>query len=155
MNNNQKNIKTLTHEIYLRPRYGEVDRMGYVYHSNHVCYCHLARTELLRRFGLHDKKLEENNIMLPVLSFNIDYKKPAFYDELLTIRTIIKKIPRTRLLFEFEIINERKELIGTANSSVVFINASSRKPIKTPEWIENIFLKYLKTSTILKKNKYE
>lgn len=64
-------------EIQIRPRYGEVDQMGYVYHANYVSYCHQARTELLRKLGVHDRVLEEKNVMLPVISFEIKYKKPA------------------------------------------------------------------------------
>ncbi len=74
----------ITDEIQLRPRYGEVDRMGYVYHANYVSYCHQARTELLRKHGINDKVLEENKVMLPVISFEIKYLKPAHYDDLLS-----------------------------------------------------------------------
>lgn len=125
----------IQNKISLRPRYGEVDQMGYVYHANYVSYCHQARTELLRSFGIQDKVLEENQIMLPVISINLRYHKAAKYDELLTIQTTLREIPKTRCTFEFEIRNEANEKICTAESTVVFVDSISRKPMKVPEII--------------------
>ncbi|MGD9930429.1 MAG: acyl-CoA thioesterase [Mangrovibacterium sp.] len=119
----------------LRPRYGEVDRMGYVYHANYVSYCHQARTELLRQFGIDDSTLESQGIMLPVISMNLRYLKPACYDELLSIKTTISEMPSTRFSFHFEIRNETGERICTAESSVVFVDSHSRKPMRVPEFI--------------------
>jgi len=126
----------ITDEIQLRPRYGEVDQMGYVYHANYVSYCHQARTELLRKMGIHDSSLEENNVMLPVISFEIYYKKPAHYDELLTIKAIIKELPKVRFNFEFEIRNEEGLLLSTAKSTVVFVDSKSRFPMGVPDFVE-------------------
>ncbi len=122
--------------MQLRPRYGEVDQMGYVYHANYVGYCHQARTELMRKIGIPDSLLEEKNIMLPVISFDIKYNKPAHYDELITIKTIIKEIPKVRFNFEFEIKNGDGELLTTAKSTVVFVNKDSRYPMAVPEFVE-------------------
>lgn len=122
-------------QIDLRPRYGEVDQMGYVYHANYVSYCHQARTELMRNLGIHDRALEENQIMLPVISINLRYLKAAKYDELLTIQTTLREMPKTRAVFEFEIRNEANEKICTAVSEVVFVDSISRKPMKVPEMI--------------------
>lgn len=122
-------------KIDLRPRYGEVDQMGYVYHANYVIYCHQARTELMRNLGIHDRALEENQIMLPVISINLRYLKAAKYDELLTIQTTLREMPKTRAVFEFEIRNEANEKICTAVSEVVFVDSISRKPMKVPEMI--------------------
>jgi acyl-CoA thioester hydrolase len=121
--------------IQLRPRYGEVDQMGYVYHANYVSYCHQARTELLRKIGIHDSLLEENNVMLPVISFEINYKKPAHYDELLTIRTTIKDMPEVRFNFEFEVFNEEGALLTTAKSTVVFVDSKNRFPMGAPDFV--------------------
>ncbi|MBW8323876.1 MAG: acyl-CoA thioesterase [Prolixibacteraceae bacterium] len=122
-------------QIDLRPRYGEVDQMGYVYHANYVSYCHQARTELMRDLGIHDQALEENQIMLPVISINLRYLKAAKYDELLTIQTTLREMPKTRAVFEFEIRNEANEKICTAVSEVVFVDSITRKPMKVPEMI--------------------
>ena len=133
----------ITHKIQLRPRYGEVDQMGYVYHANYVTYFHQARTELLRTMRISDKVLEDNNIMLPVIETNIKYKNPAHYDELLTINTKIATIPSTRFVFEFEIINENNKIICTGNSTVVFVDAKSRKPMIVPKIVLNALSKHI------------
>lgn len=126
----------------LRPRYGEVDQMGYVYHANYVTYCHQARTELMRNLGIHDQVLEENQIMIPVISINLRYLKAARYDELLTIRTTLSEMPKIRAVFEFEIRNEANEKICTAVSEVVFVDSISRKPMRVPEIVKNALTGY-------------
>lgn len=135
-------LNMITDTYQLRPRYGEVDQMGYVYHANYVSYCHQARTELLRKFGINDAKLEANNIMMPVISFNIRYRKPANYDELLTIKTSIKEMPKIRFGFEFKVTNEKDECICTAESEVVFVNKNDRKPIRIPEQISKALIEF-------------
>ena len=90
--------------------------------------------------GINDKVLEKNNIMLPVISMNLRYLKPAHYDELLTIKTYIKNRPVTRFSFEFEIVNEKQEKICRADSTVVFVDSKTRKPMRAPEMIEKNLL---------------
>jgi len=123
--------------MQLRPRYGEVDQMGYVYHANYVSYCHQARTELLRKLDLNDKYIEDRGIMMPVISFNIEYKKPAHYDELINITSTIKEMPQTRFYFEFLITNEEGHILSKANSTVVFVDKESRNPKIVPDFIAN------------------
>ena len=126
-----------TDQITLRPRYGEVDRMGYVYHANFVVYCHQARTELMRRLGIEDRKLEEEKILLPVIEMQLTHKKPAYYDDLLTIVTTITKLRETKLYFEFTIQNEQQELVCAAKTTVAFVHAETRKPLRMPQLIKN------------------
>lgn len=128
-------------EMQLRPRYCEVDKMGYVYHANYVSYCHQARTELLRKYGINDSALEEKNIMVPVISFEIEYKKPARYDELITIKTRIEDIPKTRIKFNFEILNEQNITICKAKSTLVFMESKSRFPICAPDFVKEALKK--------------
>jgi acyl-CoA thioester hydrolase len=143
----------ITDEIQIRPRYGEVDQMGYVYHANYVSYCHQARTELLRKYGVDDQILDENNIMLPVINFQINYKKPSHYDELLTIRTTIKKLPEVRFEFEFEIINQKGELISTASSTIAFIDKNTRIPMRAPKIVIQPLKRIIESGEIKKSNK--
>ena len=138
----------LTDIFKLRPRYGEVDQMGYVYHANYATYCHQARTELLRKLGINDYELERQSIMLPVISFEIIYKNPAHYDELITIKTIIKEVPKVRFSFEFEIRNEENTLLSKAKSTVVFVDSASRLPKSTPDFIKNILEPKFKNVTV-------
>lgn len=138
----------ITDIFELRPRYGEVDQMGYVYHANYVTYCHQSRTELLRKLGINDSKLEKNHIMLPVISFDILYKKPAHYDELITIKTTIRELPKVRFNFEFEIKNEQEMLLSKAKSTVVFVDSQSRLPMNVPNFVENALKPHFKSISI-------
>lgn len=126
----------ITDIIELRPRYGEVDQMGYVYHANYVTYCHQARNELLRKFGIDEIKLKKKHLILPVISFEIIYKKPAHYDELVTIKTTIREVAKVRLSFEFEIKNGQNTLLSKAKSTVIFVDSQSRLPKSVPDFIE-------------------
>ena len=124
------------HITHIRTRYGEVDRMGYVYHANYVSYCHEARTELMRQHGINDSYLEENNIMLPVVRFNIDYKNAAHYDELLSVETTLTEVKGPKMRFEFAITKEDGKLVCKACSIVAFVTADTRKPIRIPEMVK-------------------
>ncbi len=125
----------------VRPRYSDVDQMGYVYHANHVSFCHQARTELLRKLGIHDAMLEDKGVMLPVISFDIKYKTPAKYDELITITTKVEQMPCARFAFKFELRNEEKVLVSKAKSEVVFVDKSTRKPMVVPPFIKEVLEK--------------
>lgn len=124
-------------EFIIRPRYDEVDQMGYVYHGNYVSYCHQARTELLRSFGVNDKVLEDHGIMMPVIEMNLKYLKPSGYDKELKVRTSISDLPSTRLHFEFVFENEQGEKVCKANTTLVFVDKESRKPKRVPELFIN------------------
>ena len=73
------------HQIQIRVRYSETDQMRFVYHGNYAQYFEMGRVEWLRNKGVSYKLMEESGIALPIVSMNINYKKPARYDELLTI----------------------------------------------------------------------
>lgn len=78
------------HEFRVRVRYAETDQMGVVYHGNYAQYFEMGRVEWLRNLGVSYRSMEESGIMLPVVSLTMNYKKPARYDDLLTVRTIFK-----------------------------------------------------------------
>ncbi len=126
-------------EIQIRVRYSETDQMAYVYYGNYAQYFEIARVEWLRKLGISYKKLEEDGIMLPVLKLEVNYHKPAKYDDLLTIKTIVKKKPSVRIEFHFEIYNEQRVLLTTGFTSLVFIDIKRNKPIKAPKIIVDFF----------------
>lgn len=116
-----------------RVRYAETDRMGVVYYGNYAQYFEIARTEAIRSLGVSYKELENQGIMLPVLRLEIKYLKPAFYDELLSIKTVISEVPSTRITFEHEIYNEAEELTTLGSVQLVFVDAETRKPRRAPD----------------------
>lgn len=122
--------------ISLRVRYGETDQMGVVYHGNYATYCEVARVEFFREMGLPYKELEDKGIMLPVVELNLKYVKPAYYDEVLHIRTSLPEIPRSvRLHFDYEIYNEKQELLTTGHSVLAFIDMKTRRPVRCPQYM--------------------
>ena len=132
-------MKQLTNKTQIRVRYGETDQMAYVYYGNYAQYFEVARVEWMRKLGLSYKELEEQGIMLPVLKLEVNYHKPGKYDDLLTIKTTVKKKPSVRIEFHFEIYNEKEELITTGFTSLVFIDMKRNRPTKAPQIILNYF----------------
>lgn len=121
-----------TSSTQLRVRYGETDQMGYCYYGNYAQYLEVGRVEALRLLGMTYKQLEENGFMLPVSDFHISYKTPAKYDDLLTITTKIISLEGVRLLFHYEITNEEERLICSAETTLVFVNKETMRPIAPP-----------------------
>lgn len=118
-----------------RVRYAETDKMGVVYYANYAIYFEIGRVEWLRNKGISYKEMEDEGIMLPVISLSMSYKKSAYYDELLTITTRLKKLSPLRIEFEYEILNQNQELLTTGETTLVFINAQTRRPAPAPEYI--------------------
>ena len=119
-------------ETTIRVRYAETDKMGYVYYGNYTQYYEVGRVEALRALGSSYKDMEDNGVMLPVYTCNIKYLKPALYDDLLIIKTIIREIPTVKISFEYEIYNQKNELINKANTVLVFIDKATNRPCTAP-----------------------
>ena len=121
--------------IEVRVRYSETDQMGVVYHGNYAQYFEMGSVEWLRNKGVSYKWMEENGIMLPVVSLNMNYKKPARYDDLLTVKTIIEKaeVP-SRLNLTMKYIM-KGELLTIGNSVLVFVDMKTGRPIAPPLYI--------------------
>ncbi|MGB0176911.1 MAG: acyl-CoA thioesterase [Owenweeksia sp.] len=117
----------------LRVRYAETDQMGVVYYGNYPQYFEVGRVEALRTLGMSYRQMEENGIMLPVLTLEIKYIRPALYDDLLTIETRITELPSTRITFHHEIFNEDNNLLTKGLVQLVFLNSSNRRPCKAPQ----------------------
>jgi acyl-CoA thioester hydrolase len=82
--------------------------------------------------------MEENGVMLPVVSLTMNYKKPARYDELLTLKTILKKMSSVKIEFDYELYNEKEELLTTGNSILVFVDMKTGKPMAPPIYISDL-----------------
>ena len=129
-------------ETKLRVRYGETDQMGYVYYGNYAQYFEVARVELLRSLGVSYKKLEEMGIILPVLEFSIKYFKPAYYDEILTIKTTVPDMPFVRIKFLYQTYNEDGLLLNEAQTTLVFVHKETGKPVQVPTEVKEVLKNY-------------
>lgn len=130
-----------TTEIELRIRYAETDKMGYAYYGNYATYFEVARVEALRKLGVSYKELEDEGIMLPVSEFSIKYFKPAYYDDLIVIKTSIVELPSVRLKFEYETY-ANTILLNKASTDLVFVDVKSGRPTKAPAHILQQLEKY-------------
>lgn len=118
---------------YVRIRYSETDQMGYCYYGNYAQFFEIGRVETLREIGVSYKSLEERGIMLPVVDLNVKYIQPALYDDLIEIRTFLRKTPGIKIEFDYEIYNEEKTLLTKASTTLVFISSETMKPVKAPD----------------------
>ncbi|MDR2037951.1 MAG: acyl-CoA thioesterase [Bacteroidales bacterium] len=135
-----------TFETQIRVRYGETDQMGYVYYGNYPLYYEVARTEMLRSLGLSYREMEQEGIILPVRSLNVRYIEPAHYDDLLTLKVILKEVPTVRIHFFYELYNEQQVLLNTGETVLVFVDAQTRKPRKAPDSLLAELEKYFEHS---------
>lgn len=131
---------TTTHTI--RVRYAETDPMKYVYYGNYAAYLEVARVELFRELGMSYDAIEKRGIWLPVSEYKIKFLKPALYDEILEIRTKIKKIPEVRIEFEYDIYNGRNEKISEASTTLFFLDAQTQKIIRCPDFLRDLMVPY-------------
>ena len=93
----------LSHDCQIRVWYKHTDQMAICHHSNYICYYEAARSEFLRALGMSFAEVERRGIMMPILEVQSKYRKPAYFDELLTVRIILREMPSTRINFFYEI----------------------------------------------------
>lgn len=122
-------------ETKVRVRYGETDQMGIVYHANYAVYFEVGRTEWLREFGLSYSEMEADGIMLPVISLAINYKNSARYDDVLKVKTTLKKMPTASIEFEYELRNDADILLATGSTILAFIDMKKNKPTRCPKYL--------------------
>lgn len=122
------------HDTKIRVRYGETDRMGYLYYGKYAEYFEFSRVEALRHLGITYKLLEDElGIMMPVATMEVKYLRPGFYDELLTVRTIIDKLPGHSAWFQNEIYKNNGDLMCRANLRLAFVKTSDFSRCGAPE----------------------
>ena len=125
------------YEFTVRVRYAETDQMGVVYHGNYAQYFEMGRVEWLRNLGVSYKWMEDNGVMLPVVSLEMNYKKPARYDDVLCIKTILKSQNSVKIEFDYEIYNEQNQLLTTGYSMLVFVDMKTGRPIVPPKYVSD------------------
>lgn len=109
--------------------------MGVVHHSNYPIYCELARTEWLESYGASYREMEEGGVMLPVSNLSFDYKKTAKYNDILLIETTLGFIKGARINFVFKIMNSEMEILTLGETTLVFVDMKTGRPIRCPEHI--------------------
>ncbi len=122
-----------TTETQVRVRYAETDQMGVVYHSNFFPYFESARAESIRDLGFTYADMEKMGVIMPVVDVHCRYLRPARYDDLLTIKTMLKELPvHHKIEFHHEVFNEKEELLAVGKIILYFMEADSMKRTTMP-----------------------
>ena len=120
------------HETEYRVRYADTDQMGYMYYGNYARLYEIARVEAFRSLGYSYKEMEDSGVLMPVYENHSRFIAPALYDEMLTIRTTLKVKPAVRSIFNYEIFNEKKALIHTGETTLVFLHKDNNRLVPAP-----------------------
>jgi acyl-CoA thioester hydrolase len=136
-----------TSTTQIRVRYGETDQMGYLYYGNYALYYEVGRAESIRQLGFTYRQLEEMGIMMPVVELNVQYFRPALYDDLITVKTILKELPESsRIQFHSELYNEQEQLLNRGVTSLVFYDPKEKKKTGIPQELYTRLAPYFKTN---------
>lgn len=113
-------------------RYGETDQMGVVYYGNYALYYEQGRAAAIKQLGYSYKTMEDEGIIMPVVEMQSKYIKPAKYDDLLTVKTIVRELPTRKMTFYSEIYNGDK-LLNTGHVTLMFVNKHHNRITTAPE----------------------
>lgn len=140
----------------LRVRYQETDQMGVVYHANYLNWFEIGRTECVRHAGIAYKDMEARGLLLPVLDVEASFRKPAFYDDWITVCTGVPEMTSVRVRFESRVVSgnlsetEGNRCEGEEPPGVLLVRGSTNhmwvnrdwKPVRlereAPEWYEKL-----------------
>ncbi|MBN8669469.1 MAG: acyl-CoA thioesterase [Chitinophagales bacterium] len=122
----------------VRVRYGETDQMGYLYYGYYALYYEVGRAEAIRQLGFTYRELEEMGIMMPVVDLHAQYYRPALYDDLITVKTILKELPEShKIQFHSELYNEQKQLLNKGVTTLVFYDPATKQKVNMPDELKN------------------
>lgn len=123
-----------------RVSYGETDAMGVVYHAEYLHYFERGRSHFIRELGTSYRTMEEKGIALPVRDAQCRYRIPARYDDLIQIRTMLKKLGSASMTFAYEIYDEgRVRLLAEGLTTHACVATATGKPVRMPQWVRNLF----------------
>ena len=132
-------------ENKIRVRYAETDQMNVVYHGNYAQYFEVARAESIRQLGLTYKDMEAMGIVMPVVELHTKFLRPAHYDDLLTVKTILKELPRDhRIEFHHEVYNEEEKLLTTGKIVLYFMDIKKMEKTTMPEELRKKLTPYFR-----------
>ena len=126
-------------EHFLDVRYYETDQMGIVHHSNYIRYFECGRNAMLKEMNMPMEKVEASGVMMAVVAVDAKYKVPAKLGDTLRIVSIIDTPPTAKVVVKTEIYNQNEQLVCTGSVTLGFINAMTRRPVRCPEALAEIF----------------
>ena len=127
------------HEHFLDVRYYETDQMGIVHHSNYIRYFECGRNAMLKEMNMPMEVVEASGVMMAVVAVDAKYKVPAKLGDTLRIISIIDAPPTAKVVVKTEIYNQNEQLVCTGSVTLGFIDAMTRRPVRCPEALAEIF----------------
>ncbi|RXK87193.1 acyl-CoA thioesterase [Filimonas effusa] len=122
----------------IRVRYAETDQMNVVYYGNYAQYFEVGRVECIRQLGYTYKDMEASGVIMPVIEMNVKYLRPATYDDLLTVKTQIRELPKDhRIEFFQDVYNEQNKLLTSGKVTLYFLNNKNWQKTTMPEELYN------------------
>ena len=118
-------------EINVRVRYAETDRMGLLHHANYFVYFEMGRTELLRKRGMTYRDMEDAGHLLVIVDLGCKYKRPAYYDDVLTLRTTVERVTHVKIIHKYELLRDG-QLLAEGHSTLACVDREGR-PQALPE----------------------
>ena len=115
----------LSCDTQIRVRYAETDRMGLLHHANYIVYFEQARTELLRKRGLTYRAMEDAGHLLVAVEVGCKFKKPAYYDDLLTIKTVVERVTLVKIVHRYEVRRDGL-LLAEGHSTLACVDREGR-----------------------------
>jgi acyl-CoA thioester hydrolase len=113
------------HEIQVRVRYAETDRMGLLHHANYFVYFEMGRTELLRDRGLSYREIEDAGHYLVIVDIGCKFKRPAHYDDLLTIRTTVARVTHVKIVHHYQVLRDG-QVLAEGHSTLACVDREGR-----------------------------
>ncbi|HVY76769.1 MAG TPA: thioesterase family protein [Puia sp.] len=133
-------------ETQIRVRYAETDQMNVVYYGNYAQYFEVARAESIRKLGFTYKEMEALGVIMPVVEMQTKYLRPAHYDDLLTIKTLLRELPTDhKIHFEHEVYNQEKKLLTLGKVTLYFVKMETFEKSKMPETLFNLLAPFFQS----------
>jgi acyl-CoA thioester hydrolase len=121
-------------ETSIRVRYAETDRMGLLHHATYFVYFEIGRTELLRERGITYREVEDAGHLLVIIDIGCKFKKPAQYDDLLTLRTTVTRVTHVKIVHNYQLFRAG-ELLAEGHSTLACVDRDG-KPQGLPEMLK-------------------
>jgi acyl-CoA thioester hydrolase len=132
-------------ETTIRVRYAETDQMDIVYHGNYAQYFEVGRAESIRQLGFTYKDMEAMGIIMPIVELHAKFVRPAHYDDMLTVKTMLKELPADhRIEFYQEVYNEKGKLLTTGKVVLYFLSAATREKVAMPGALHDKLMAFFK-----------
>ncbi len=120
--------------MQIKVRYCETDQMGLVHHGSYVNYFEEARISWISNLGFSYTEMEKSGIILPVSKLNINYLRPAYFENDLVVNVELAELPTSRLIFNYSITN-KGEVVVTGTTVLAFLNKETKKPVRCPDYM--------------------